>query len=235
MAARVAVLAEQPLASLIRSIPGIEVLTACEGEYDYHSPLMCLPRLFGTTLETIPADVPYLAADPKKVARWAERLSEYEGRTKVGLVWAGNSRKHDPDANAIDRRRSVTLQQFAPLAGIANIQFVSLQKGEPSTQALQPPNGMQLVDMTSDLQDFEDTAALITNLDLIITVDTSVAHLAGALAKPVWVLSRFDGCWRWLNGREDSPWYPTARLFHQKTPGAWDEVIARIAAELVKL
>ena len=230
-----AVLAEQPLASLIRSIPGIEVLTACEGEYDYHSPLMCLPRLFGTTLETIPADVPYLAADPKKVARWAERLSEYEGRTKVGLVRAGNSRKHDPDANAIDRRRSVTLQQFAPLAGIANIQFVSLQKGEPSTQALQPPNGMQLVDMTSDLQDFEDTAALITNLDLIITVDTSVAHLAGALASP-------SGCYRGLMAagagstvERIAPGTRQRDFSIKKRRAPWDEVIARIAAELVKL
>ena len=115
------------------------------------------------------------------------------------------------------------------------MQFFSLQKGEPSSQALHPPNGMELVDVTSDLHDFEDTAAFVTNLDLVVSVDTSVVHLTGALAKPVWVLSRFDGCWRWLNGREDSPWYPTARLFHQKIPGAWDEVIQRVAAEHSKL
>ena len=118
---------------------------------------------------------------------------------------------------------------------MANVQFFSLQKGEPATQALHPPHGMSLVDWTSELDDFEDTAALMTNLDLVISVDTSVVHLAGALAKPVWVLSRFDGCWRWLNGREDSPWYPTARVFHQKAPGAWNEVIERVAAELVQL
>ena len=129
----------------------------------------------------------------------------------------------------------MTLQQFAPLPGWPNVQFFSLQKGEPATQALHPPHGMSLVDWTSDLHDFEDTAALITNLDLVISVDTSVVHLAGALAKPVWVLSRFDGCWRWLNGREDSPWYPTARVFHQKAPGAWGEVMERVAAELVRL
>ena len=236
LVARVTVLANQPLVGIFHSIPGIEVLTVFDNEkYDYHVPLMCLPRLLGTTLETGPADVPYLAADLKKIARWAERLSEYEGKIKIGLVWAGNSRKHDPTSNAIDRRRSMALQQFAPLGGIANIQFFSLQKGEPATQALHPPNGMRLIDWTSELHDFEDTAALITNLDLVISVDTSVVHLAGALAKPVWVLSRFDGCWRWLNGREDSPWYPTARLFHQKAPGAWSEVIERVAAELVKL
>ena len=235
-AVRVTVLADQPLVSLFRSIPGIEVPFPCvyDGdEYDYHVPLMCLPRLFGTTLDTIPADVPYLSADPIKVKRWTERLSRYEGKIKIGLVWAGSPRKHDPESNAIDRRRSITLQQFAPLAGMANVQFFSLQKGEPATQALHPPHGMSLVDWTSELDDFEDTAALMTNLDLVISVDTSVVHLAGALAKPVWVLSRFDGCWRWLNGREDSPWYPTARVFHQKAPGAWNEVIERVAAELV--
>ncbi|MGC1445062.1 MAG: glycosyltransferase family 9 protein, partial [Xanthobacteraceae bacterium] len=93
---------------------------------------------------------------------------------------------------------------------------------------LQPPDGLSLIDPTAELAGFEDTAALIANLDLVISVDTAVAHLAGALGKPVWILSRFDGCWRWLNGREDSPWYPTARLFHQKAPGARDEVIARL-------
>ena len=238
MAARVTVLTNQPLVSIFRPIPGIEVpmpFVYDDDEYDYHIPLMCLPRLFGTTLDAIPADVPYLSADPVKVDRWAERLSRYEGKIKIGLVWAGSSREHDPEASAIDRRRSIALQQFAPLAGIANIQFFSLQKGDPSTQALCPPHGMSLVDWTSELHDFEDTAALVTNLDLVISVDTSVVHLAGALAKPVWVLSRFDGCWRWLNGREDSPWYPTARVFHQKAPGAWDEVMERVAAELVKL
>jgi len=235
MADRVMVVTEQPLVNLFRSIPDIEVLTTYEDTCDFHIPLMCLPRLFGTTLDAIPDEVPYLAADSEKAAHWAERLSNYAGYMKVGLVWAGDSRKHDPDANAIDRRRSVTLQKFAPLAVSANLQFFSLQKGEPSTQAADAPHGMQLVDMTSDLHDFEDTAALVTNLDLVITVDTSVAHLTGALAKPVWILSRFDGCWRWLNGREDSPWYPTVRLFHQRAPGAWDEVIERLAAELTKL
>ena len=236
MAARVTVLAPRSLTGLFRSIPDIEVpFVYADAEYDYHVPLMCLPRLFGTTLDTIPADVPYLSADPAKIDRWAKRLSQYAGKIKIGLVWAGSSREHNPAANAIDRRRSTTLQQFAPLAGMANVQFFSLQKGEPATQALHPPYGMSLVDWTSELHDFEDTAALIANLDLVISVDTSVVHLAGALAKRVWVLSRFDGCWRWLNGREDSPWYPTARVFHQRAPGAWNEVMERVAAELVKL
>jgi len=101
-------------------------------------------------------------------------------------------------------------------------------KGEPAAQAQHPPEGFALTDFSAELHGFEDTAALIANLDLVISVDTSVAHLAGAMAKPVFILSRFDGCWRWLDHREDSPWYPTARLFHQKAPGAWDEVIVRV-------
>jgi hypothetical protein len=138
-------------------------------------------------------------------------------------VWAGNA-----SASAIDARRSMSLNDFAPLAGLSDIALFSLQKGEPAAQALRPPDGLSLIDPTSELAGFEESAALIANLDLVISVDTAVAHLAGALGKPVWILSRFDGCWRWLNGREDSPWYPTARLFHQKAPGDWDEVIARL-------
>ena len=130
---------------------------------------------------------------------------------------------------------ALTLQQFTPIAGIADIQFFSLQKGEPSAQALHPPNGMQLVDWTTDLHDFEDTAAFITNLDLVISVDTSVAHLAGALGKPVWLLNRFDTCWRWLLNRDDSPWYPTLRQFRQRSPGDWISVISGVQDALQRL
>jgi len=198
-------------------------------------PLMCLPRLLGTTLETIPAEIPYLFAEADKVRHWASRLSDRRSEIKVGLVWAGDSRKHDPDSNATDRRRSLTLSQFAPLARVDGVRLVSLQKGEPAEQALCPPEGLRIIDMTADLKDFSDTASLVANLDLVITVDTAVAHLAGALGKPVWILSRFDGCWRWLDGREDSPWYPTARLFHQKTAGQWDDVIERVTVALSQL
>jgi tetratricopeptide (TPR) repeat protein len=233
MAARVVVVAQPALVSLFRSIPGVEVYASLdESGFDFHIPLMCLPRLFGTTLETVPAEVPYLFAEADKVDGWAERLSGCGADAKVGLVWAGDSRKHDPDAHATDQRRSLSLSQFAPLARVAGVQFISLQKGEPSEQALWPPDGLRVVDMTADLHDFADTAALIANLDLVITVDTSVAHLAGALGKPVWILSRFDGCWRWLDGREDSPWYPTARLFHQRAADDWDDVVERVAAAL---
>jgi tetratricopeptide (TPR) repeat protein len=233
MGARVTALVEAPLVGLIRrSFPGIEVVgsVSASATFDFQAPLMCLPRLLGTTLDTIPADVPYLTADPDAAARWTARLSDYAG-PKVGLVWAGAPRKHAPVSNAIDRRRSMALTQLAPLAGVAGVTFVSLQLGEAAGQLADPPAGLAVVDPTADLKDFGDTAALVETLDLVITVDTSVSHLAGALARPVWVLSRFDGCWRWL-GREDSPWYPTARVFHQRAPGDWAEVMARVAAAL---
>ena len=235
-AARVTVLAEPPLVGLLRSIPGIEVTDRVTGEaaYDFQTPLLCAPRLLGTTLATIPAQTPYLSADPAKAARWAERLGD-DGRLRVGLVWAGGTRNDAPSLHAIDRRRSVRLEQYTPLGQITGVRFFSLQKDGPAAQARQPPPGLGLTDWTADLHDFSDTAALVAGLDLVITVDTSVAHLAGALGKPVWVLSRFDGCWRWLNGREDSPWYPTAHVFHQQAPGDWDEVMTRVVAELAAL
>jgi hypothetical protein len=195
---------------------------------------MCLPRLLGTTLETVPARIPYLAADRSETARWAERLSGFEG-LKVGLVWAGDTHAGRPAGAAIDRRRSLRLAQLAPLALVEGVTFISLQKGPPADQAKSPPAGMRFVDFTSELNDFAATAALIESLDLVIAVDTAVAHVAGALGKPIWIMSRYEGDWRWLNGREDSPWYPTARVFHQRAAGAWDGVIARVAASLATL
>jgi hypothetical protein len=222
------------LVKLFTSIPGLEVRSTLEEErYDYQIPLLTVPDLVGTTLETIPADTPYLFASKQKVADWDERVGA-DPSTKVGLVWAGAPRRHSPAANAIDRRRSLGLAQLGPLTAVPNVRFFSLQKGGPAAETSAAPPGLDLIDFTSELDDFEDTAALIQALDLVITVDTSVAHLAGALGKPVWILSRFDGCWRWLEDRDDSPWYPSARLFHQKQEGDWDEVVARVAAELAE-
>ncbi|HEX3503014.1 MAG TPA: tetratricopeptide repeat protein [Xanthobacteraceae bacterium] len=230
------ILEVQPqLKALLSHISGASLVLA-RGEtlppFDRHCPLMSLPLAFRTDRDTIPANVPYIATDPVRVAHWAARLSHSTGKPKIGLVWAGEARKHNPDANAIDARRSMTLAHFAPLRELTGVQFVSLQKGAPATQALHPPDGLSLLDPTSELVGFEDTAGLIATLDLVISVDTAVAHLAGALGKPVWILSRFDGCWRWLDGREDSPWYPTAHLFHQKAPGGWGEVVGRVLGQL---
>lgn len=201
-------------------------------EFQWQCPIPSLPLAFRTTLETIPRDVPYLRADPDAAAAWRSRLKALPG-LHVGLVWAGDPRPDHPlEVRAIDQRRSISLARYAPLAAVPGVTFVSLQKGAGARQAASPPPGMDFHDFTSELNDFADTAALVEALDLVITVDTAVAHLAGALGKPVWILSRFDACWRWLSNRTDSPWYPTARLFYQPAPHDWDNVMAAVAAAL---
>jgi tetratricopeptide (TPR) repeat protein len=235
--ARVVVSVQDPLRRGVASLGrDIEVIGsgAVPAEFDWHCPMMSLPLAFGTTLETIPRMTPYLAADAAAVAAWRGRLAGLCG-LRVGICWAGNSRPDQPAAHAIDQRRSIGLARLAPLADVAGVHLVSLQKGEAAGEAAGVPTGLALHDWTEGLRDFEDTAALIEALDLVITVDTAVAHLAGALGKRVWVLNRFDACWRWLVGRDDSPWYPTARLFRQAAPGEWDSVIAAVAAGLGEL
>ena len=232
--ARVVMSVQDPLRRLLQTVgPDIGIIGGNDvpAAFDGHCPMMSLPLAFGTTLETIPNETPYLAADPAAVARWRLRVAALAG-LRVGLCWAGNPRTEQPSAHAIDLRRSITLAQYAPLAGVAGATFVSLQKGEAAAQAAAPPGRLSLHDWTGELTDFADTAALIEALDLVITVDTAVAHLAGALGKTVWILSRFDACWRWLTDRDDSPWYPTARLWRQPKPGDWDSVVAKVAAAL---
>jgi tetratricopeptide (TPR) repeat protein len=232
--ARVVVQVQRPLVRLFRSLHGVADVTANEDPlpaFDAWIPMMSLPLAFGSSLETTPATVPYLCADPTEAAAWRRRLGMSPHR-KVGLVWAGSPLRGLPRAEAMNRRRSIALTQYAPLAGVRGVCFVSLQKGEPAAQARTPPDGMALHDWTEELTDFADTAALVQALDLVITVDTSVAHLAGALGKPVWILNRYDQCWRWLRGRDDSPWYPTARLFRQRSPGDWAGVIKDVVQAL---
>lgn len=225
------------LVRLLASIPGVAQVISSEDplpEFDCHLPLMSLPKVMGVGLAEIPAQVPYLHPDAEDLAAWAARLAGLDG-LKVGLVWAGDPRPDEPGANRMDRRRSMALDQLSELAGIPGITLVSLQKGAASRQVQHPSVGMHLVDYMDEVRDFADTAALIANLDLVISVDTSVAHLAGALGRPVWILSRLDGCWRWLDGREDSPWYPTARLFHQTHWGDWSPAVSRLAEALKRL
>jgi tetratricopeptide (TPR) repeat protein len=223
-----------PLTRLLGGLEGVSQIVVTGGKlppFDAWIPMMSLPLAFRTTLETIPAGVPYLHADPEQESVWRRRLAALPGR-KIGLVWAGAPRPGEPRSTAVDRRRSMALQHFAPLAGIPGLCFVSLQKGEPGAQTKTPPDGLVLHDWTDELNNFADTAALIEALDLVISVDTSVAHLAGAMGKPVWILNRYDHCWRWLRNRTDSPWYPTARLFRQPTPGDWASVIDDVAKAL---
>ena len=234
--ARVIMEVQPPLQRLLATLAGADVVLR-KGEelpdFDFHTPLLSLPLALGTSVSTIPSRVPYLAASESKSADWRKRLRRFPG-TKVGLVWAGESRRQNPQSELVDKRRSTELRLFAPLARVPGIVFVSLQKGAPAAQARTPPKGMTLLDWTAELQDFADTAALVAALDLVIGVDTSVIHLAGALARPVWVLNRFDTCWRWFRDREDSPWYPTLRLFRQARPGDWTSVFDRVAQALAE-
>jgi tetratricopeptide (TPR) repeat protein len=224
--ARTVLEVQAPLVRLLSRLPGLTAVVA-RGDrlppFDLHCPLLNLPRAFGTTLDTIPAATPYLAADPARAADWRRRLDGLGG-LRVGLVWAGGARMKWQHL-AVDRRRSIALDTLASLGEAPGVSFISLQKGGPAAQAANPLHGMALHDFTADLHDFDDTAALIDGLDLVISVDTAVAHLAGALGKPVWLLNRFDSCWRWLRNRDDSPWYPLLRQFRQPSPGDWNSVI----------
>ena len=199
-----------------------------EGEalppFDLRCPLLSLPLAFGTTLATIPADVPYVRADEERAARWQARLGA-SASLRVGLVWSGNP------AHKNDRRRSISFDQLAPLLAAPGVQFVSLQKEVRPSDA-EAMGRSPLIDLAAELHDFADTAAVVASLDLIISVDTAVAHLAGAMGKPVWVLLPFSPDWRWLLERHDSPWYPSAQLFRQPRIGDWASVIARVAEKL---
>ncbi len=195
--------------------------------FDVHCPLLSLPLALKTTLDTVPAEVPYLRAESDLAAMWQERFGSDEPSLKVGLTWAGNA------AFKGDRARSPgDLSLLAPLAGVKNVRFFSLQKGEAAGQAAHPPAGLTLQDWSDDLGDFADTAALVANLDVVIASDTAVAHLAGAMGKPVWVMLPHTADFRWLLEREDSPWYPTMRLFRQERAGDWESVVQRVADEL---
>jgi tetratricopeptide (TPR) repeat protein len=215
------------LKRVVESVPGIQkVFSSGEDldDFDVRAPLMSLPRLLRTTVQTIPANVPYLWASPALFESWQARIPQHGRGLRVGLVWAGGALP--------TRKRSTSFQQLAPLAELPGVTFFSLQKGDAAAQASSPPPRMHLIDLSSDLHDFAETAAVISNLDLVISVDTAVAHLAGAMSKPVWTLLQFVSDWRWMIDREDNPWYPTMRLFRQSKAGEWGPVVERVAHEL---
>lgn len=202
-------------------------------------PIMSCPLLLGTTVETVPSATPYLHAEPYRRSLWRQRLAalpgDFAGRLKVGACWAGMSRASQPVAASVDARRSTALSAWGPLAAVPGVTWVSLQKGPPAGQINQPPPGMSIVDWTDELDDWCDTAALIDCLDVVVTVDTAVAHAAGAMGKPVWLLSRYDGCWRWMGHKPTSPWYPSMRLFHQPKPNDWQTPITQAGEALYAL
>jgi tetratricopeptide (TPR) repeat protein len=227
---------QPPLHRLLRmSFPAVPLVARGEPlpPFDVQAPLLRVPHLLGTTLDTLPAATPYLRVDAGLAAAWAARLAGPPGR-RVGLVWSGN-----PDHRE-DHRRTLPPDYLAPLlaagAGAAPpVRFFSLQKGERAARLADLQAHAPVADLGPDLADFADTAAALLSLDLVITVDTAVAHLAGALGRPVWTLLAYAADWRWLRGRDDSPWYPTMRLFRQDGPGDWSPVIARVAAALQAL
>ena len=197
--------------------------------YDAYCPLSGLPRLHGTDLTNIPVPVPYLSADPARAAHWRARLEALRPRyhRAVGLVWAGRS------SHPNDRNRSVRLARLATLFDVPATSFIALQKGPGLAEAARQFGRAPLFNVSAEISDFADTAAILSGLDLLITVDTSVAHLAGALGRPVWLMLPHAAEWRWLLNRNDSPWYPTMRLFRQDRPDDWESIAARLAAALI--
>ena len=229
------------LRKLLSSLPGVDhMVTRGDAlpDFHWHCPLLSLPLAFRTSLETIPAAVPYLQCDIDRLRHWEQRLGTRRA-LRVGLVWSGGHRPNRPDLWDVNSRRNLPLSKLAVLK-MPGVEFFSLQKGEPAESEFANTraigwSGPDIRDFGTELQDFVDTAALIEQLDLVISVDTSVAHLAGALGKPVWILNRFDGCWRWLLNRSDSPWYPSARLYTQPQPGDWDGALTAVAIDLSAL
>ena len=216
-----------PLRRLLEGVAGVAQLLAAGGElppFDTHAPLLSLPSALATTVRTIPAELPYLQPRPDDVARWRKRFAELTG-LKVGLVWRGAA------AHSNDRHRSIAASTFAGLTVLTEIDWIGLQIDARADEiAAFAPS--PIYDAGACITDWADTAAAIAQLDLVVTVDTAVAHLAGALGKPVWVMLAFAPDWRWLLGRADSPWYPSMRLFRQVAPGAWAEVLHEVRTAL---
>jgi Flp pilus assembly protein TadD len=224
---KIIVAAQPELTPLLQCVEGVEqwIPTANGfGDFDVHCPLASLPGVMKTTAATIPAMPGYLQVNEELRLAWQEQVAAEPG-LKVGIAWAGGpSHPHD-------RERSMRLAQLRPLAEVPGVTVISLQKGAASKQSVE---GIKVIDWTEEIEDFADTAALIANLDLVISVDTAVAHLAGAMGKPVWVLLAMVPDWRWMLDRQDSPWYPTMRLWRQKRWNDWQAPVAAAAEALAK-
>jgi tetratricopeptide (TPR) repeat protein len=230
MGARVFLEVPFPLVPLMDQIEGITVLTQGQAlpDFELQCPMMSLPRAFNATPENIPAEVPYLHVPAAHLEKWRQRLPR-TGGLRVGLNWGGR------EAFKHDATRSIGLARMLPLLARADIQFFGLQKGLRAGDAEILREHPRLIQLGDEIETFADSAAIVSQLDLVISSDTAIVHLAGALARPVWVLLQFVPEWRWLLGRDDSPWYPTARLFRQDKLDDWSGVVDRVAAELARL
>lgn len=241
MGAKITLATQPQLTELLKSIESIENVVAIDqikkNNFDAQIPLLSLPLLFQQSNIKPQIQIPYLRSNRNKKLMWANRLCNIKG-LKVGLVWNGGFRPEKTESWY--ERRNIQLSDIVILNDVPGVHFFSLQKGEPAESelleyysTLWPKNNLSI--FTSELNTFEDTAALVENLDLVISVDTSTAHLAGALGKPVWILNRFDTCWRWLIQQEKTHWYPSAKIFNQPLPGDWQSVIAKVKSELADL
>ena len=228
-AAKVILEVQPPLKALLSGVEGASLIMG-RGEdlpaFDCRCPLLSLPLAFKTRLDTIPATVPYVSASEDRIVKWKQRLPP-SGKRRIGIAWAGNP------AFSGDRTRSIGLPRFSPLLSVAGVELYSIQRdlrdGDRDILRSHP----DVVQLGDAIEDFDDTAAIISLLDLVISSDTSVVHLAGAMGKPVWILLQYAADWRWLLGRDDSPWYPTARLFRQPAIDDWEGVVARVMQELL--
>lgn len=230
MGAQVDVVVDPALQSLAATVPGIAHVIDTPPEasqYDFWSFLMSVPYRMATQLDSIPNGIPYFVAQPDAVSAWSKDINDFaQGRRRVGLVWAGSH------AHINNRNRSISLSTLAPLTQIDGLCFVILQQDASSEALAQVFHNTEVLLAGEQCKDFADTAAALMNLDLVISVDTAVAHLAGALGRPVWTLLPCNRDWRWLLERDDSPWYPSMRLYRQQQYGQWSEVITRVAQDL---
>jgi tetratricopeptide (TPR) repeat protein len=228
----------KPLESIILSLGcKFKLVQDIKDGFDYHCPIMSLPLALKTNIKNIPAPTKYLHADPKKIIIWRKKLKQQK-RLRVGIVWQGGHRKNDTKTWSVNRKRNININFLKELL-LQDIDIFSLQKGADAIKELEifmkENIHITIYDHTDTLLDFSDTAALIENLDLVITVDTSVAHLSASLGKETWILNRFDTCWRWFSDhRTSSPWYPSVRIFTQKEPGKWEDAVSEIVQELKK-
>jgi tetratricopeptide (TPR) repeat protein len=226
----------KPLQSIALSLDcKIKLVESVEDGFDYHCPIMSLPLAFKTSIKNIPVQKKYLHADTEKIIEWEKKLGSKK-RFRIGVVWQGGTRKNDPRSWSVNNRKNININLLKELF-IQDIDIFSLQKGagaEKELEIFKRENAhLTIQDYTDMLLDFSDTAALIENLDLVITVDTAVAHLSAALGKETWILNRFDACWRWFSDhRTSSPWYPSVRIFTQKEPGKWEGVMSEVVIEL---
>ncbi len=222
---KVVVYCDDALVRIMQSLPGVDEVVARGRpvKVNCHFPMASLPLMFRTRVDTIPNKIPYLSVPEELKRKWADRLAAVQP-PRVGLVWAG--RKENPK----DSLRSVRLEKFSPLLDVTGVRFLSLQKGEAAGQIEE--TGFKLIDYMDECGDLLETSALVENLDLVVSVDTVTVHLAGALGRPVWLLNRFESEWRWMLDREDSPWYPTMRIFTQPRGGNWNDVLADVASAL---